>query len=358
MKLRNVLLAASLGVMPAAAASAQGADWVFNEGLYIGALGGYNLAVDTDLNFQGGAASGSELTFDGGWVFLGRVGYRFGLGDGFGARVEGEVNYRKNDIDSANIGNARNAPGGDKSTLGLMVNALIDYDFGFVQPYIGAGIGYAWTEVSASQGGTTIVDDTVGNFAYQGIVGLNFPISPVPGLYITAEYRYFATLENEFDTSSAFRARVPGANTVDIDNANHSFLIGITYAFGATVPAAPAPAPVAAPAPARTYLVFFDFARADLTDRARQIIAEAAANAPRVGTTRIEVTGHTDTVGGAAYNQALSVRRAEAVAAELERRGIPRSQMAITGRGFSQLLVPTGANVREPQNRRVEIVLR
>jgi outer membrane protein OmpA-like peptidoglycan-associated protein len=146
---------------------------------------------------------------------------------------------------------------------------------------------------------------------------------------------------------------------VKADNYNHTFLIGLRYAFGVTPPPPPpAPAPAAAPAPARTYLVFFDFDSAALTDRAREIIAEAAANAPRVQSTRIEVTGHTDTVGSAAYNQALSVRRANAVAAELERRGIPRSQMVITGRGFSQPLVPTGPNVREPQNRRVEIVLR
>jgi len=45
----------------------------------------------------------------------------------------------------------------------------------------------------------------------------------------------------------------------------------------------------------RTYLISFDFDSAALTDRARQIIAEAA-NAPRAQTTRIEVTGHTDTV--------------------------------------------------------------
>ena len=107
----------------------------------------------------------------------------------------------------------------------------------------------------------------------------------------------------------------------------------------------------------RTSLVVFDFDSAALTDRARQIIAEAA-NAPRAQTTRIEVTGHTDTVGSAAYNQGLSLRRAEAVARELEARGIPRSQMVIRGVGFSQPLVPTGPNVREPQNNRVEIVLR
>lgn len=354
MKLRNVLLAASLGVIPAAAAKAQ-----VIEGLYIGALGGYNIVVDADLNFGPTSRPNSEVTFDGGWAAIGRIGYGFALGADVGMRVELEGNYRDNSADTVKIGGARNGSSGSQQTYGAMVNALFDFNLGFVTPYIGAGIGYAWTTLEARQGGVTAVDDTVGNFAYQGIIGLNFPISAVPGLSITGEYRYFATLENGFDTTAAFRAANAGRNSVDVDNANHTFLVGLTYAFGVTPPPPPPPpAPAAAPAPARTYLVFFDFARADLTDRARQIIAEAAANAPRVQTTRIEVTGHTDTVGSAAYNQGLSVRRAEAVAAELERRGIPRSQMVITGRGFSQPLVPTGPNVREPQNRRVEIVLR
>ena len=100
-------------------------------------------------------------------------------------------------------------------------------------------------------------------------------------------------------------------------------LLGLRYAFNQPRPApvaAVAPAP-AAPAPARTYLVFFDWDRADLTDRARQIIADAAQNARRVQTTRIEVSGHADRTGTAAYNQRLSVRRAEAVAGELVRNG-------------------------------------
>jgi outer membrane protein OmpA-like peptidoglycan-associated protein len=353
MKLRNVLLAASLGVMPAAAAQAQ-----VIEGLYIGALGGYNIVQDADLNFGPTARPNSEVTFDGGWAAIARIGYGFALAPAMGMRVELEGNYRDNSADGVSVAGARNGSSGSQQTYGAMVNALFDFDLGFVTPYIGAGVGYAWTTLEARQGGVTVADDTEGNFAYQGIVGLNFPISAVPGLSITGEYRYFATLENSYGTSNAFRAANPGSNSVDVDNVNHTFLIGLTYAFGVTPPPPPPPAPVAAPAPARTYLVFFDFARADLTDRARQIIAEAATNAPRVQTTRIEVTGHTDTVGSAAYNQALSVRRAEAVAAELERRGIPRSQMVLTGRGFSQPLVPTGPNVREPQNRRVEIVLR
>ncbi len=141
---------------------------------------------------------------------------------------------------------------------------------------------------------------------------------------------------------------------------NNSFLLGVRYNFGVTPPPPPAPVPVAAPAPApaRSYLVFFDWDKAVLTDRARQIIQEAAANSTHVQYTRIEVNGYTDTSGSAAYNQRLSVRRAQAVGAELVRDGVPQNAITIQGFGETRLLVPTGPGVREPQNRRVEIIIR
>ena len=94
-----------------------------------------------------------------------------------------------------------------------------------------------------------------------------------------------------------------------------------------------------------------------LTDRARQIIREAADNSTHVQYTRIEVNGYTDTSGTPKYNQGLSVRRAEVVAAELVRDGVPRDVITIQGFGETHLLVPTGPGVREPQNRRVQIVI-
>ena len=355
MKLRTALLAATMGVIPALA-SAQPVD-----GLYIGLMGGYNIVQDSDLSLKPTPSPNSEVSFDGGWAVIGRIGYGFGrLAPWLGARVELEGNYRENDVSDIRLGGSRlGSEGGKQRTYGAMVNAIADFDpgLGFLFPYLGAGVGWAWTNWDSVRGaGVTLVDDTDNNFAFQGIAGLSVPVDAVPGLAINAEYRFFGTLKNEFSVAPG-----AGGGKVEADNYNHTFLIGLRYAFGVTPPPpppAPAPAPAAAPAPARTYLVFFDFDSAALTDRAREIIAEAAANAARVQATRIEVTGHTDTVGTAAYNQALSVRRANAVAAELERRGIPRSQMVITGRGFTQPLVPTGPNVREPQNRRVEIVLR
>ena len=138
-----------------------------------------------------------------------------------------------------------------------------------------------------------------------------------------------------------------------------SYNAGIRYTFG-TAPQ-PIATPIVAPAPsaaaARTYLVFFDWDRAVLSGRARQIVAEAAANVPRASLTRRDVDGYTDPSGPRRYNQGLSVRRAEAVTAELVRDGVPRGSIAVRGFGDTGLLVATGPGVREPQNRRVEIVL-
>jgi len=179
---------------------------------------------------------------------------------------------------------------------------------------------------------------------------------------LTLEYRYLGSLGPDLTATS--RTTVGGITTVATSglrptNNNHSAMLGFRYAFNAPRPAVVVPVtPPPQQQVARTYLVFFDWNRADLTDRARQIIAEAAAARTTVRSTRIEVSGHADRSGPDAYNQILSMRRAEAVAAELVRRGVPRSELVIQAFGESRPLVPTADGVREPQNRRVEIVLR
>ncbi|HTJ62333.1 MAG TPA: OmpA family protein [Alphaproteobacteria bacterium] len=124
-----------------------------------------------------------------------------------------------------------------------------------------------------------------------------------------------------------------------------------------TPQAAYVPPPVAAPAPApKSYLVFFDFNKSDLTPQAVDIVNTAAKNASAGKVTQLTVTGHTDTVGSDAYNMRLSRRRAESVAAQLEKDGIASSEISIVAKGKRDLLVPTADGVREPQNRRVQIV--
>jgi outer membrane protein OmpA-like peptidoglycan-associated protein len=117
------------------------------------------------------------------------------------------------------------------------------------------------------------------------------------------------------------------------------------------------PPPVVAPATMpKSYLVFFDFNKSDLTSQATAIVDQAARNTGPAKVTKLEVTGHTDTVGSDAYNMRLSRRRAESVAAQLEKDGIPSSEIAIVAKGKRDLLVPTADGVKEPQNRRVQIV--
>ena len=340
-------------------------------GFYIGAGAGVNLVENTDVlsNRQLAAAARAQnfpttgrSSFDPGFTGVVSAGYGFG----FGLRAELEGSYRQND--AASSGTSTIPTGGTARSYAIMGNLLYDIripGIDWVSPYIGGGVGYAWRQTEGLfaagnqlQAGVTS-SDTVGAFAYQAIGGLSFPIRSVPGLSITTEYRYFATDTGSFNSRmySTLNNATLGVGQNKSIYATHSALVGVRYAFGVARPA-PAPAPVAAPAPARTFLVFFDWDRADLTDRARQIIAEAATNSRTVSSTRIEVSGHADRTGTAAYNQRLSVRRAEAVAAELVRRGVARNIITIQGFGFDRPLVPTAQGVREPQNRRVEIVLR
>jgi outer membrane protein OmpA-like peptidoglycan-associated protein len=152
-------------------------------------------------------------------------------------------------------------------------------------------------------------------------------------------------------------------NTDEVPQKPRQFGVKVTYKFGGesepeATPAAYVPPPVVAPAPSvpKSYLVFFDFNKSDLTPQAVSIVNLAASNAGPAKVTQLTVTGHTDTVGSDAYNMRLSRRRAESVAAQLEKDGIPSSEIAIVAKGKRDLLVPTADGVKEPQNRRVQIV--
>jgi len=118
----------------------------------------------------------------------------------------------------------------------------------------------------------------------------------------------------------------------------------------------PPPVATAPPPPPPVYLVFFDWNSAVVGPSGLDIIAQAA-NAYRSGLpVTLQVTGFTDTSGSPDYNQRLSQQRANAVAAVLVQDGVPQASLVVTGRGENDLRVSTPDGVREPQNRRVEIV--
>ena len=118
-------------------------------------------------------------------------------------------------------------------------------------------------------------------------------------------------------------------------------------------PAAAAPPPPPPP----SFMVFFDWDRYNLSSQALNTVQQAASAYKTRGGARITATGHTDTTGSPAYNMALSLRRANTVKDALVKEGVPAAAITSTGVGEANLLVKTADGVREPQNRRVEIVV-
>lgn len=366
MSLRNALLVTAVMGLPALAPAAQAQQL---RGLYIGGAVGVNFMSDSDVTVllpgDTRASNTGTVSFEDGFVGLLSLGY--GFGNGFRAEIEG--NYRTNQVDSftgLSVPNNNITSTGNVFTWGVMLNGLYDFNLGWpVIPYVGGGIGAVstnWNNVrqqlrNDSASYTHVVGTDVA-FAYQAILGMAVPLRDVaPGLAMTLEYRAFAQLDGDRD-ASRYNGNAPRlVGTAETTGFSQSLLIGLRYNFGQNRPA-PAPVPAVAPVPARSFLVFFDWDRATLTDRARQIIGEAAAASRSAPTTRIEVAGHADRSGTPQYNQRLSQRRADAVAAELERQGVSRAAMVIQAFGETRPLVPTADGVREPQNRRVEIVLR
>lgn len=369
-RFQPLLGAAIVGAWLAAAPAAKAE---FTEGFYIAGGAGFSLLPNTGLGLDSSAVTGlaragygNEATVGFAPGFAGVISLGWGFGNGLRAEVEGS--YRTNDTDGSSgvAGWAANGGiSGRQESWGVMANLMVDLvQIGPVTPYVGIGAGYVTTDWAGvrgvSQNGALrmTVDDSSGRFAYQLIAGLAFPLNFAPGLALTAEYRFLATLQPSLQVrfeNTATGATV-ASGTAEPDSYNQSVMLGLRYAFGGTPAAAPPPA--AAPVQQRSFIVFFDWNRADLTERARQIIAEAAEQTRTQRSTRIEVAGHADRSGTVQYNQALSRRRAETVAAELVRLGVPPEGITITALGESQPLVATPDETREPQNRRVEIVLR
>jgi len=354
MKLRSALLASAMMALPIAGANAQAID-----GLYVaGGLGANFIQREgVTLSTPGGSSSGDLRSNIGPMVVV-----SLGWGFGNGLRAEGEFSYRQNNgfNNPQGFGGPASA-GGNEQKIGGMVNVL--YDFvglvPVVQPYAGVGIGYQraieqnlHATAFGSSTSFTAGNTGKGSFAYQAILGAAMPIDAVPGLAVTAEYRFMGLAGNRAYPGSI--GGVVPATATSTNDYNHSILVGFRYAFGAA-PVAAQPTP-AADLGAKTFLVFFDWNKADLTARSAGIVRDAAGYSTRTQYTRIDVDGNADTSGTPTYNVGLSERRARVVEAELVRDGVPPNAILVRWFGDTHLLVPTGPNTREPQNRRVEIV--
>ena len=312
--LKKSLVAAAIALALPVVAQAQ----TSNPGVYIGAEGGLNWLLNNN-----------SYQMNTGWAAGGKVGYDF-----VGPRIEVEGLYHSN-----NGSGLVAFPGGIARVNGkvdqVSVMANVFYDFmpgNTITPFIGAGAGIAFVD-STIQGCNMCSTQ----FAYQGIIGVAWNLSDA--FRVSLDGRYYGTTN-------------PGAFT----NNNIMTMLSLSYKFGQPQMAPPPPPPAASVAPP-SFMVFFDWDRANLSDQAINTIRQAAAAFKSKGNARITATGHTDTSGPESYNMALSLRRANAVKDALVREGVPAQAISVVGRGEAGLLVQTGDGVREPQNRRVEIVI-
>src|SRR5262249_4298924 len=104
--------------------------------------------------------------------------------------------------------------------------------------------------------------------------------------------------------------------------------------------------------------VLFDFNSSGLRSASRESLREMANVFEKYPNTTIEVQGHTDSIGTAAYNQRLSVRRADSVADYLQQLGVSNSRLDTFGFGESQPRATNSTAHGRQLNRRVEIHVR
>ena len=133
-------------------------------------------------------------------------------------------------------------------------------------------------------------------------------------------------------------------------------------------PPAPAPAPVAEPAPAPAPApvptsekvsysadAFFDFDKAVLKPAGKKSLDDLVSKLSDMNLEVIIAVGHTDSIGTDAYNQKLSIRRAEAVKAYLKGKGVEENRIYTEGKGEKQPEATNKTSSGRAQNRRVEI---
>ncbi len=184
--------------------------------------------ADATDTFTGGSAT-AEIEFDKGLGVTGAVGHSW---DNF--RLEGELSYRKNDLDAVDVktltvaGVLFTALGtaeleGDTSSFGFMANGWYDFDTGTKWvPFLGAGLGVASINIDAESvaGVTVVYDESDTVFAYQVGAGIGYKVTPTTTINLA--YRFFGTSDPEFDD---------GVDKIEAEYSSHSILIGFLSRF-------------------------------------------------------------------------------------------------------------------------------
>jgi len=169
---------------------------------------------------------------------------------------------------------------------------------------------------------------------------------PPPGKSIGGVVVKRGTEEHLLNTAYA-SSRIRGTGDVQVVQASQS---EVHASFSDVLAALP-------PRPAK-FMLYFVTGKDVLTPDSEIELQRVLAEMKKRPSPDVLVIGHTDTQGSLESNDALSRQRAERMKGYLVGIGIPPERITVAGRGERELLVPTGPNVDEPRNRRVEINVR
>jgi opacity protein-like surface antigen len=171
----------------------------------------------------GGSLSKDEQDFKDGEVFRLAVGTRLP----YGLRGEIEGAYRSNLVRSCNCDSVFFNLDGSVRTTSVMANVFYDFKLGHIQPFIGAGAGWAHLDVNTNFTGFNFVQarGTDDRFAYQLMAGAAVPLAEAVSL--TVRYTFFDTVG---DKMTAFNTGF-GNTTVDVPYDNHSLTVGLRLGF-------------------------------------------------------------------------------------------------------------------------------
>ena len=107
-----------------------------------------------------------------------------------------------------------------------------------------------------------------------------------------------------------------------------------------------------------SFTLYFEEGSTVLLEDSKNTLLELFAEVAKRQAVEVQVTGHTDTIGKESDNDRLSEERAQAVKKILVAQGLKSNFIRAVCRGSRELLIPTPPTVREPRNRRVEVIVR
>ncbi|MEQ1800935.1 MAG: OmpA family protein [Gammaproteobacteria bacterium] len=376
LRLGIALAAAGMCLQPLTATAAKG-DWLLRAG--VGVVDPKSDNLTTPLG-ELQVDTGTSATIEGTYMFA----------DKFGVELLAAYPFTHDvDLDGAGtIAEVDHLP----PTLSLQYHFNPDGTF---RPYIGAGLNYTTFMNEKAKGGALAANDLADpslddSWGAAGQVGIDVGLTG--NWFLNAAVRYI-DIDSDLELTDTETGDTVQLGTVEIDPFIYQVQVGYRFGKAAPVVAAAAAAPVAAavaapppppPAPADTdgdgivdgsdqcpdtpkgdrvglqgcscditRQVQFKLNSAELTADDKAALDEMAVNLIRLKFVSGTVVGHTDSSGSEAYNQALSERRAETVAAYLQDKGVAVGRLSASGAGESEPVADNATTEGRAQNRRV-----